>query len=86
MPENAEPGTGHLKKLSNKGEIEIHQDMIKDFTPEAAQKAAGVWQFEFWLPSTEQKAADFEAKMSKQDPKGWAEHRQKETRTLRTIL
>ena len=69
-----------------KGEIEIHQDMIKDFTHEAAEKAAGVWQFEFWLPSTEQKAADFEAKMSKQDPKGWAEHRQKEKITVRTIL
>ena len=70
----------------SKAEIEIHQDMIKDFTPEAANKAAGVWQLEFWLPSTEQKAADFEAKMSKQDPKGWAEHRQREKRSIRTIV
>lgn len=69
-----------------KGEIEIHQDMIKDFTPEMASKARGVWQLEFWLPSTEQKAAEFEAKMSKQDPKGWAEHRQREKRTIRTIV
>ena len=28
------------------GEIEIHQNMIKDFTPEAASRAAGVWQLE----------------------------------------
>jgi hypothetical protein len=67
-------------------DIEIHQDMIKDFTPEAASKAAGVWQLEFWLPSTEQKAAEFEAKMSKDDPKGWAEHRQREKRNIRTIV
>ena len=46
------------------GEIEIHQDMIKDFNPEVAKELGGVWQFEFWLPSTEQQAADFEAKMS----------------------
>src|SRR6185437_9091311 len=31
-------------------DIEIHQDMIKDFTPEAASKAAGVWQLEFGYP------------------------------------
>jgi len=67
-------------------DIEIHQDMIKDFTPEAASKAAGVWQLEFWLPSTEQRAAEFEAKMSKEDPKGWAEHRQREKRSMRTIM
>jgi hypothetical protein len=60
------------------GEIEIHQHMIKDFASDTEKQAAGVWQFEFWLPSTEQQAADFESKMSKEDPKGWAEHRSRE--------
>jgi hypothetical protein len=68
------------------GEIEIHQDMIKDFSPDAASKATGVWQFEFWLPATEQQAADFESKMSKEDPEGWAEHRDREKRKVRSIL
>jgi len=54
-----------------KSEIEIHQNMIKDFTPEAASRSAGVWQLEFWLPSTEKTAAEFETKMSKEDPNGW---------------
>jgi len=67
------------------GEIQIHQHMIKDFTPETANRAPGVWQFEYWLPSTEQQAADFESKMSKQDPKGWAEHRSREKRNIRSI-
>jgi len=67
------------------GEIEIHQDMIKDFTPDAANQPEGVWQFEFWLPSTEQHAADFESKMSKEDPEGWAEHRNREKRSIRSI-
>jgi hypothetical protein len=69
-----------------KGEIEIHQNMIKDFTPEAASRAAGVWQLEFWLPSNEKTAAEFEAKMSKADPDGWAEHRGRDKRVLKTIL
>jgi hypothetical protein len=67
-------------------EIQIHRDMIKDFTPDAANQAAGVWQFEYWLPSTEQHAADFESKMSKGDPEGWAEHRDREKRKVRSIL
>jgi hypothetical protein len=65
------------------GEIQIHQDMIKDFTPETASRAEGVWQFEFWLPSTERQAADFESKMSKKDPEGWTEHRSREKRVIR---
>src|SRR6185437_14815965 len=72
--------------LRPKGDIEIHQDMIKDFTPEEAIRAAGVWQLEFWLPSNEKTAADFETKMSKEDPEGWAEHRGRAKRNLRTIL
>jgi hypothetical protein len=67
------------------GEIDIHRDMIKDFTPEAANHVAGVWQFEYWLPSTEQQAADFKTKMSKEDPEGWDEHRGREKRKLRRI-
>jgi hypothetical protein len=67
------------------GDIEIHQDMIKDFTPDAARHAEGVWQFEFWLPSSQQQAADFESKMLKENPEGWAEHRNREKRNLRTI-
>lgn len=68
------------------GEIELHQHMIKDFSPETANRAPGVWQLEFWLPSTEQQAADFESKMSKEDPKGWAEHRSREKRNIRSIV
>jgi hypothetical protein len=68
------------------GEIQVHQHMIKDFNPETAKGATGVWQLEFWLPSTEQQAADFESEMSKQDPKGWAEHRSREKRNTRSIL
>jgi hypothetical protein len=68
------------------GEIEIHRDMIKDFSPDAANQAAGVWQFEYWLPSSEKQAADFESKMSKVDPEGWAEHRDREKRKVRSIL
>jgi hypothetical protein len=66
------------------GEIEIHRDMIKDFNPEVA-KELGVWQFEFWLPSTEQQAADFETKMAKDNPEAWAEHRKREKRNIRSI-
>jgi hypothetical protein len=51
-------------------EIAVHRDMIKDFTPDAANQTAGVWQFEYWLPSSEQQASDFESKMSKEDPEG----------------
>jgi hypothetical protein len=68
------------------GEIMIHRDMIKDFTPDAANQTAGVWQFEYWLPSSEQQASDFESKMSKEDPEGWAEHRDREKRKVRSIL
>lgn len=67
------------------GEIDIHQAMIKDFTPDAANEAAGVWQLEFWLPSTEKQAADFETAMSKKDPEGWAEHRNREKRNIESI-
>lgn len=69
-----------------KGEIDIHPDMIKDFTTAAVNQAEGVWQFEFWLPSTEQEAADFESKKSKEDPAGWAEHRGRVKRISRSIL
>jgi hypothetical protein len=68
------------------GEIEIHQNMIKDFSADAASKAAGVWQFEYWLPSSARQAADFESKMSKGDPEGWAEHRDREKRKVRNIV
>jgi hypothetical protein len=67
-------------------EIAIHRDMIKDFTPDAATQTAGVWQFEYWLPSSEQQASDFESKMSKDDPEGWAEHRDREKRKVRSIV
>jgi hypothetical protein len=43
------------------------------------------WQFKFWLPSTEEQAADFETKMSKDSPEGWAEHRKREKRNIRNI-
>lgn len=66
-------------------EIEIHRDMIKDFNPEVAKELGGVWQFEFWLPSTEQQASDFETKMSNDNPEGWAEHRKREKRNIRII-
>ncbi len=62
------------------GEIEIHPDMIKDFTSENPETAKGVWQFEYWLPSTEKQATEYEDRMSAKDPKGWAEHRQREKR------
>jgi hypothetical protein len=62
------------------GEIEIHPDMIKDFTSENPDTAKGVWQFEYWLPSTEKQATEYEDRMSARDPKGWAEHRQREKR------
>jgi hypothetical protein len=67
------------------GEIEVHRDMIKDFTPDEANQTAGVWQLEYWLPSTEEQAADFESKMSKENPQGWAEHRDREKRRVRSI-
>lgn len=65
------------------GDIEIHRDMIKDFkegvTPGTAD---GVWQLEYWLPSTEKHAAEYESRMSAQDPKGWTEHRQRDKRLM----
>jgi hypothetical protein len=67
------------------GEIEVHRNMIKDFTPDAANQTAGVWQFEYWLPSTEKQAVDFESKMLKEDPEGWDEHRGREKRKVRSI-
>jgi len=67
------------------GEIEVHQDMIKDFSTDAAHQTAGVWQFEYWLPASELQAADFESKMSKQDPEGWADHREREKRQVRKM-
>lgn len=62
------------------GEIEIHPDMIKDFGSENPDTAKGVWQLEYWLPSTEKQAAEYEDRMSAKDPEGWAEHRQREKR------
>jgi hypothetical protein len=72
--------------LRPNGDIQIHRDMIKDFTPETEAQAEGVWQFEFWLPSTEQQAADFEKKMSQEDPEGWTEHRNREKRSTRNMV
>jgi len=62
------------------GEIEIHPDMVKDFGSENPDTAKGVWQFEYWLPSTEKQAAEYEDRMSAKDPEGWAEHRRREKR------
>ena len=67
------------------GEIEIHPDMIKDFHSEQAEAAKGVWQLEYWLPSTEKQAAAYESRMSEQDRKGWSEHRDREKRPVRNI-
>jgi hypothetical protein len=64
------------------GEIEIHPDMIKDFGSENLDTAKGVWQFEYWLPSTEKQAAKYEDRMSAGDPNGWAEHRQRQKRHM----
>jgi hypothetical protein len=64
------------------GEIEIHQNMIKDFSSDAESKVAGVWQFEYWLPSTEKHSAEYEDRMSAKDPDGWTKHREREKRQL----
>ena len=65
-----------------KGEIEIHPDMIKDLGSETLETAKGVWQFEYWLPSTEKQAAAYEGRMSANDPAGWTKHRQREKRHM----
>jgi hypothetical protein len=64
------------------GQIEIHPDMIKDLHSEKPETSRGVWQFEYWLPSTEKQAAEYENRMSAEDPQGWAEHRQREKRQM----
>lgn len=64
------------------GEIEIHPDMIKDFGSANPDKAKGVWQFEYWLPSTEKQAMEYEDRMSAEDPEGWVEHRRREKRQM----
>lgn len=65
-----------------KGEIEIHPDMIKDLASANLETAEGVWQFEYWLPSTEKQAAEYEARMSAKDPGGWTTHRGREKRQM----
>src|SRR3954462_13068832 len=58
-----------------KGEIEIHPDMIRDLDSESLETAKGFWQFEYWLPSTAKQAAEYEGRMSANDPGGWIAHR-----------
>src|SRR5579859_7077696 len=65
-----------------KGEIEIHPDMIKDLDSEKLETAKGVWQFEYWLPSTEKQAAEYEGRMSAKDPGGWTTHRGRAKRQM----
>jgi hypothetical protein len=65
-----------------KGEIEIHSDMIKDLASENLEAAKGVWQFEYWLPSTEKQAAEYEGQMSAKDPGGWTTHRGRAKRQM----
>ena len=65
-----------------KGEIEIHPDMIKDLASENLETAKGVWQFEYWLPSTEKQAAEYEGQMSAKDPGGWTTHRGRAKRQM----
>jgi hypothetical protein len=65
-----------------KGEIEIHPDMIKDLASENLETAKGVWQFEYWLPSTEKQAAEYEGRMSAKDPGGWTTHRGRAKRQM----
>jgi hypothetical protein len=65
-----------------KGEIEIHPDMIKDLASDSLETAKGVWQFEYWLPSTEKQAAEYEGRMSAKDPGGWTTHRGRAKRQM----
>jgi hypothetical protein len=62
------------------GEINLHRDMIKDLGSGDPASAKGVWQLEYWLPSTARQAADFESRMTAKDPQGWSEHRRREKR------
>ena len=61
-------------------EINLHRDMIKDLGSGDPTSSKGVWQLEYWLPSTASQAADFESKMASRDPEGWSEHRRREKR------
>ena len=79
---NAATKTAQRPFFRPTGEIEIHPDMIKDFDSENPDMAKGVWQLEYWLPSTEKQAAEFEGRMSARDPRGWTEHRRREKRLL----
>ena len=65
-----------------KGEIEIHPDMIRDLDSGDRETSKGVWQFEYWLPSSENQAAEYEGRMSAKDPAGWSEHRSREKRRM----
>lgn len=85
LPSEAAKKTAVRPFFRPNGEIEVHRDMIKDFSSDAAHQNPGVWQFEYWLPSSEQQASDFESKMSQQDPEGWAEHRERAKRKVRSM-
>jgi len=67
----------------------LASDYVRTYTAvacmEAANEAAGRWQLECWPPSTEKQAADFETTMSKKDPEGWAEHRNREKRNVESV-
>ena len=64
-------------------EVEIHQDLIKDKGSKSAKNAQGLWQVEYWLPSTEKQAATYETRMSDKDVEGWKEHRRQPRRNTR---
>jgi hypothetical protein len=66
----------------SKGEIEIHPDMIRDLDSESVETAKGFWQFEYWLPSTAKQAAEYEGRMSANDPGGWTTHRGRAKRQM----
>jgi hypothetical protein len=66
----------------SKGEIKIHPDMIRDLDSENLETAKGVWQFEYWLPSTEKQAVEYEGRMSAKDPTGWTVHRGRAKRQM----
>jgi hypothetical protein len=67
------------------GEIEVHRDMIKDFTPDEANQTAGVWQLDTGYPQPKSKLRTLKAKCQKENPQGWAEHRDREKRRVRSI-
>lgn len=54
--------------------------MIKDLGAGDPASSKGVWQLEYWLPSSASQAADFESRMTARDPEGWGEHRRREKR------